>query len=321
MALSRTRATHSGELMLTKTNDRTEINGFNFTTPSRGNHISILYDPGYFPALLENSSSSKLVRRNGGVPQNGDVDRHLELFKLQLDELVPDKDNDGIIVIDFESWRPTFRQNFGVLKPYKDLSIDLARKEFPFNAEARAARAFEQYGKEFMLKTLKLAKQLRPRAQWGYYAFPYCFNGRNKNPERCAAGVNQENRNISWLFKHSDVIFPSVYMSEKMPVDYRIPMVRGRVDEAKRMSVYNSDSKIYTYFRHCYSDTRRNLEEQIVFGAMDAIKNGGSHGVILWGSSNDLNTRYAMGFKGITLPLNSIPFSSTERNAKTLPRT
>lgn len=37
----------------------------------------------------------------------------------------------GIGVIDFESWRPVFRQNFGVLKPYKDLSYDIERKRHP----------------------------------------------------------------------------------------------------------------------------------------------------------------------------------------------
>lgn len=33
----------------------------------------------------------------------------------------------GVGIIDFESWRPIFRQNFGVLTPYKTVSIQIER--------------------------------------------------------------------------------------------------------------------------------------------------------------------------------------------------
>lgn len=257
--------------------------------------MSILYDPGYFPALLQNSSSNNLVRRNGGVPQLGNLDRHLKEFQSQLDQLVPDKSNDGLIVIDFESWRPTFRQNFGVLKPYKDLSYEVVRRSNIWLTEKeiqrRATRDFEVAGKSYMLETLKLGRTLRPNAQWGYYAFPYCFN--RNNPEKCPSDVHQENNQISWLFKHSDVLFPSTYMSEKMPLNTRVPMVKGRVAEAKQMSLYAQPGKgqIYTYFRYCYTDTLDYVEEPILIGAFQEMINEGSEGIILWGSSNDLNSR------------------------------
>lgn len=227
----------------------------------------------------------------------GNLERHLKEFQRQLDQLVPDKDNDGVIVIDFESWRPTFRQNFGVLKPYKNLSYEVVRRNNPWLSDKdviqRATRDFEAAGKGFMLETLKLGKQLRPNARWGYYAFPYCFNGRQSSPEQCPADVNQENRQISWLFKHADIIIPSVYMSEEMPVNYRVPMVKGRVAEAKKMSAYArpGSGQIYTYIRYCYTDTRKDLEESILIQAIHEMIVEGSEGVILWGSSNDLNNK------------------------------
>lgn len=46
--------------------------------------------------------------------------------------MVPDVNNTGLLIIDFESWRPIFRQNFGVLQPYKDLSVSLVQNEHPF---------------------------------------------------------------------------------------------------------------------------------------------------------------------------------------------
>lgn len=88
--------------------------------------MTILYDPGFFPALGERNE-----RRNGGVPQEGNLTRHLEVYRDHIDELVPDVNNRGLIVIDFESWRPIFRQNFGVLAPYKDVSYQIERRRHP----------------------------------------------------------------------------------------------------------------------------------------------------------------------------------------------
>lgn len=164
---------------------------------SRGDQVSILYDPGLFPALLKNSSSEELFHRNGGVPQEGNLRAHLEMFEKHVDELIPDKDNSGLAIIDFESWRPVYRQNFGTLQPYKDLSIKLVKQKNPYwsknNIENEAKRQFSQYGKLFILETLELAKVLRPKAKWGYYGLPFCFNGRNNVIEDCEKSIQNEN--------------------------------------------------------------------------------------------------------------------------------
>lgn len=61
----------------------------------RGEVISILYDPGLFPALLKNESSGKFKFRNGGVPQEGDTEKHLALFRTVLEQSIPDEDFKG----------------------------------------------------------------------------------------------------------------------------------------------------------------------------------------------------------------------------------
>lgn len=159
--------------------------------------MSILYDPGLFPALLEDSSSSKLVRRNGGVPQQGNLDDHLAKFSQHVNDLIPDRSNNGLAIIDFESWRPVYRQNFGALQPYKDLSEQLLRQQHPLWPKSRiateAVKQFEEDGKKFMLRTIELAKQLRPLARWGYYGLPFCFNGKGDNIETCARKIQIEN--------------------------------------------------------------------------------------------------------------------------------
>lgn len=58
-----------------------------------GDKMSILYDPGLFPALLSNGHDDYAVR-NGGVPQEGDLQLHLDEFKKRVDESI-DKDFNG----------------------------------------------------------------------------------------------------------------------------------------------------------------------------------------------------------------------------------
>uniref|UniRef100_A0A182FPP6 Hyaluronidase n=1 Tax=Anopheles albimanus TaxID=7167 RepID=A0A182FPP6_ANOAL len=106
----------------------------------RGDAVSILYDPGKFPALLEKPSTKTLYKRNGGVPQEGNLTEHLELFERHLDELIPDRNFSGIGVIDFESWRPIYRQNFGSLQPYKDLSVKIEKDRHPYWSTNRLER-------------------------------------------------------------------------------------------------------------------------------------------------------------------------------------
>lgn len=131
------------------------------------------------------------------MPQAGSLSDHMDIFAQHVNELIPDVNNDGLAVIDFESWRPVYRQNFGTLQPYKDLSVHMVRQAHPLWSDRRieeeASRRFEESAHHFMGYTLQMAKKLRPLAKWGYYGLPYCFNGRDKNIEDCPDNVRREN--------------------------------------------------------------------------------------------------------------------------------
>lgn len=138
-----------------------------------------------------------MYQRNGGVPQQGDLNEHLFVFRKHIDELIPDSNNDGLAVIDFESWRPVYRQNFCTLQPYRDLSEQIERRRHPFflntRIESEASKRFEESGRTFMEASIELAKKMRPNAKWGYYGLPYCFNGRTNAIEDCPREVQREN--------------------------------------------------------------------------------------------------------------------------------
>uniref|UniRef100_A0A182WF75 Hyaluronidase n=1 Tax=Anopheles minimus TaxID=112268 RepID=A0A182WF75_9DIPT len=146
-----------------------------------------------------------------------------------------------------------------------------------------------------MERTLLLARQQRPLAAWGYYAFPYCFNmngGASGRSENCSPDVQRENNRIMWLFDGSDIIFPSVYLRQKLSPSEREQLIRGRVREAIRVAQRTKPRrKVLTYLRYVYTDTIQYLTESDWINALAAMKGTGSDGIILWGSSFDLNTR------------------------------
>ncbi|XP_071870643.1 hyaluronidase isoform X1 [Bombus fervidus] len=263
----------------------------------RGDEIAILYDPGMFPALLTDPNG-KVVTRNGGVPQEGNLTKHLEVFREHLINQIPDKSFHGVGVIDFESWRPIFRQNWASLQPYKKLSIEIVRREHPFwdnhSVEQEAKRRFEKYGKLFMEETLKAAKQIRPSASWGYYAYPYCYNlTPNQHSSQCDSATMLENDKMSWLFELEDVLLPSVYFRLNLTSSERVGLVGGRVREALRIAKQMAiRKKVLPYYWYKYQDKRdMYLSKDDLEATLRKIMDLGADGLILWGSSNDINTK------------------------------
>jgi hyaluronoglucosaminidase len=69
----------------------------------RGDSMVILYDPGQFPAFLSDEPQEEgiyesifgrqqysVVARNGGLPQLGNLSKHLEAMRATINELIPD---------------------------------------------------------------------------------------------------------------------------------------------------------------------------------------------------------------------------------------
>ncbi|XP_043468046.1 hyaluronidase B-like isoform X2 [Leptopilina heterotoma] len=235
----------------------------------RGDKFFILYDPGYFPALLKDENG-EIWRRNGGVPQEA--------------------------VIDFESWRPIFRQNWASLNQYREISINIERIRHPFwsnkSIKKEAIKNFEFHGKEFMLQTLKLAKTLRPLAKWGYYAYPYCFNNNDPNLN-CDPLVHAENDRLNSIFSEQHVLFPSVYLRKSFEENKRIGIIRARIREAIRISKKMTHYKnIFPYFWYKYQDDSNIfINKKDTENGIKEFVNQGADGLVIWGSSNDLTNK------------------------------
>ncbi|XP_019759186.2 hyaluronidase [Dendroctonus ponderosae] len=265
---------------------------YNKDAAFRGQQINILYDPGNFPAILKNGKDNFL--RNGGVPQEGNLSSHLRIFDEIVDQLIPNKQFSGLAIIDFESWRPIFRQNWGVLTPYKELSEKLEKKRHPIWSEAwikkEAAKRFEEGANKFLEATITRAKSLRPKASWGYYHYPYCFFSTTQ--KTCAKEVLSENDSIKWLFNISDAFFPSVYLQESYSPQERVQYIERSLAEALRLrNQLKTHKKIYVYFWYQFQDTGNYISEEQLYLPLKAIAKYNIDGMVLWGASANVNSK------------------------------
>ncbi|OWR47683.1 hyaluronidase [Danaus plexippus plexippus] len=257
-----------------------------------GEKITILYELGDFPSIFKNKTSGEYEFINNGVPQEGNLQEHLVAFKEQLLEKIPDPFFDGVGVIDFEMWRPVFDQNFGNLDVYRKRSIEIEKERHSWWLnmwiKKEAAIRFETAARKFMESTLVLAKQMRPNALWGYYGYPHCFNMRDMDmKEDCVKSIPGANDNIYWLWAESTALFPSIYSSKKL-TNSQLPFhIKGRIKESARVRL--EDTPILPYFWFRYRDAEFFSQEDLSI-ALNTLYQSKASGVIIWGSSNDVNT-------------------------------
>ena len=134
----------------------------------------------------KNGVNGKAV--NGGIPQLGNLTKHLELFRQNVSSMIVDPDYSGLAVIDWEQWDPLWARNWDSRQIYRDASIELAKKEnpdLPIKEVTEIAHAqFEKSARSFMEATLLELKKIRPNAKWGYYRFPDCHDGFSQCSEK-----------------------------------------------------------------------------------------------------------------------------------------
>lgn len=224
---------------------------------ARGDKLAILYDPGLWPTI-ETSRDGRLIYQNGGLPQNGSLDLHLRKLEIDIDRFIPNRTFDGLAVIDFECWRPTFRQNFGDLKVYKDLTLLEVLKKHPTwnreRVEEQGKIIFETAAINFVNRTILRARKLRPLAKWGFYGFPHCFN-RYRDHERCPEPVEAENNKL--LFMYPTAIYPSIYISQNETGTALTKAVQGKMRESNRVAQLTGNASMLklAFIRYQYTDT------------------------------------------------------------------
>lgn len=246
------------------------------TTPAAlpGQFLTIFYEDrlGLYP-------KADVIKRQvykGGVPQSGNLTEHLAKAQRQIDYYISQDSSPGLVVIDWESWRPLWDMNWGSKRVYQKMSIGHALRMAPFLTSKQiselAKKQFEQAGRRFMEKTISLGIGKRPSRRWGFYLFPDCYNykwDKANYTGKCSKNTVKQNNKMMWLWQRSTALFPSIYLHKSLRNSPRAALyVRNRVQEALRVAALPKRPytvPIYVYSRPLYRDQNEKFQTQVIF--------------------------------------------------------
>ncbi|XP_038562576.1 hyaluronidase-5-like [Micropterus salmoides] len=273
------------------------------TTPAAvpGQFLTIFYEDrlGLYPKV----NTAKRVLYRGGIPQNGNLTEHLSKAQSQIDHYISQDSSPGLVVIDWESWRPLWEHNWGSKRIYQKLSITHALQMAPFLASkpiSKLAKSqFELAGRRFMEKTISLGIGERPSRRWGFYLFPDCYNYGWEKPDytgKCSTKIQKQNNQMLWLWERSTALFPSIYLHLSLRNSPKATLyVRNRVQEALRVAKLPKrpyTMPVYVYSRPLYRDQTQTFQSQkdlvSTIGESAAL---GASGVVMWGATKDYNNK------------------------------
>ncbi|MEQ2269265.1 hypothetical protein XENORESO_002020 [Xenotaenia resolanae] len=257
-----------------------------------GDNITIFYADklGLYPRY---SAQGQAI--NGGVPQNSSLDEHLKLASENIRYYIPDRDFQGLSVVDWESWRPLWERNWESKQVYKEESKALVRSRHPdwspAQVEAAARVEFQQSGRKFMEETLKLAQKMRPNGLWGFYGFPSCYNYYNNKSinytGKCPDVEVKRNDQLIWLWNASSALYPGIYLSlELRGLDREVLLYAHHcILEAMRAAdqVTPWQLPVFTYARIVYTYSLEFLSKEHLVYTVGESAALGAGGVVLWG--------------------------------------
>lgn len=256
--------------------------------------------------------------------QTPNLSLHLTRLEEHVPQLVP-IDFTGVVVIDYEPWwalwertnnKPSSEEFDALDSDYKDDWRDYVRSQRAYLLDGLSPeweehvykRTYEAFVRTFLLATYYKCKQLRPRAQWGFYNYPQVII----NSDLTASGVkgygdlsheaSRLNDDIQWFFDAVDFVVPRIYPALRVPEQWppveRQPgeisptvheawlssMVRESVRLAKGKPVYPIHSPVF-YTAHAFKQepVSRYQHEEVY----RILAENGAAGVIIWHGVGD----------------------------------
>ena len=135
--------------------------------------IATIYKCGTFPHFTGmsagNWNASNATAVYGGLPQLLDLGAHLAQVQKDIVALIPDKDSSGVANIDWEAWKPNFKDNsWNEYWIYINRSITLVQQQHPdWTSEKQVAQAevdFNAASQKLWNSTIDLCRSVAPRA-------------------------------------------------------------------------------------------------------------------------------------------------------------
>ncbi|XP_064146444.1 hyaluronidase-4-like [Loxodonta africana] len=258
-----------------------------------GSKMTIFYpnELGYYPYF-----SNDRKPFNGGIPQNMSLSKHLEKTADDIATVIPWWRSEGLVIIDWENWKPQWDRNWGNRIIYKNYSLAFTRNHHPDWSEMKvktvARQEFENAGKNFMNITLTLASEMRPKCLWGFYLYPDCYNYDYRiNPQsytgNCPNDEIFRNDRLQWLWAKSSALYPSIYLDKILKSSLNaLKFVHYRLREAMRVAeMARSDYAlpVFIFSRPFYLHSIEALSQEDLMHTIGESAALGAAGVILWG--------------------------------------
>ncbi|NXQ37087.1 HYAL1 protein, partial [Alaudala cheleensis] len=256
-----------------------------------GQDITLFYSNniGRFPYYTSDG-----VPVNGGLPQNASLETHIHQTTQDIKVTLPSPDYSGLAIIDWEKWRPLWIRNWDSMEIYQQKSEELVQEQHPQwppkEVEEMAKQQFEKSAHDFMNTTLWLGKSLRPSAYWGFYGFPDCYNNHFESLSyngTCPDVEQQRNKNLSWLWRGSRALYPSIYLPSLLNgTGKALAYVRHRVAEAfaVQRGLLDSAIPVLPYSQIAFERTLDFLSQEDLMNTIGESAAQGAAGIILWGS-------------------------------------
>ena len=269
-----------------------------------GDQMTILYAPGAFPSLTGAYNATPCwtgkrpcswnpwgqinVSTNGGVPQAADLVSHVSQLERDVVSRVPVANFSGLLIVDWEAWRPLAQENDDALSLYTEYSARLVREQHPqwTNASAIDGEAVVQFNagaRAFFTVTVETLRRLRPYARIGFYS----------------QGIDSDRQNdraLTWLWEAVDILAPSIYPHGQPTADLA-KVTNATVSEAVRvaerigwtryaMGDPRPPPSVYPYARALVQGKKPLSRAELACGIQIAAGLG-VEGLVLWGSTND----------------------------------
>ena len=224
------------------------------------------------------------VKSNGGVPQAANLTAHLEKVSTDIVAAIPNPTFSGILILDFEEFRPILSANIDALSFNVVYSQELIKKQYPsWQNETKIAleaeKSFNNAALTFFIETIRTIRQLRPHAKIGYYEWP-------------SDSTDEVDDKLSNLYKIVDIFAPSVYPRYFTNVTKQIEFTVNRILEAQRVQkLYGkSTSIVLPYVRALIGNDGQPLNRAMLATQIQIAAGLGTEGIILWGASSDYSS-------------------------------
>jgi hyaluronoglucosaminidase len=260
-----------------------------------GSQITLFYKMGLFPTLKGTRKASGFwqwgnitATSNGGVPQAADLEAHSASVEQDVIAMIPDPAFAGVLIVDYEAWRPLYSECYDSMSIYREFSRRLVLADPGWanknasQVDAEASRRFNEGARQFYTQTVESIRSVRPHARIGFYS--QGIDGSN------STGGMEANAKLSWLWELVDVLCPSIYPHSRNATA-EASSAAGYIAGAIRSATMATAAgrlrpAVLPYARALMTDENPSRPfTPGVLAAQIAVAAGmGAEGVILWGA-------------------------------------